>query len=80
MEKTRMETEFEKLRQSERKTVMKTCFDLWQNFDELSRYMAEADGRMSFLEIQNLSASNFYRHKSWLHKKMKRTTTKTDEK
>jgi hypothetical protein len=49
-------------------TLSKSIISLWENFEELCMTLSRLDGKMTFTEIESLSAWNFYRLKSYLSK------------
>lgn len=79
VEKSKLQVEIEKRTNElqdyldkEALTISKTIFSFWKNFEEMCLAMGEHYPSMSFKEIEVLSASEFYRLKSYISKKNKR--------
>lgn len=63
--------ELEDYIEKENKTISKTIFNFWKNFEELCMAMGEHYASMSFQDIENLTAYKFYSLKSYISKKNK---------
>lgn len=81
VEKSRLQTEIEKKTkeledylEKENKTISKTIFTFWKNFEDMCLAMGEHYPSMNFIEIENLTAYKFYHLKSYISKKNKPRT------